>query len=95
MAFNKTLCMILKTIVDKNMKAWPDKRSGALWAYIRIPAQATPYLLDFWEVAVLPLEIELLSIKVILYKEIRDDEWRKANWRFTELEAIDEERLIA
>ena len=44
-AFNKTLCKILKKMVDKNKRTWHEKLQETLWAYrtsCRTPTQATP-----------------------------------------------------
>ena len=68
----------------------------ALWAYrtsCRTPTQATPYSLVFGVEAVLPLEIELPSLRVAMQAEL--DMEKQAQLRLEELEALDEKRLIA
>ncbi|KAL9384217.1 hypothetical protein Peur_024540 [Populus x canadensis] len=47
-AFNKTLCNILKKVVNRSKKDWHERIGEALWAYhttFRTPTQATPYSL--------------------------------------------------
>ena len=44
-AFNKTLCNILKKVVNRSKKDWYERIGEALWAYrttFRTPTQATP-----------------------------------------------------
>lgn len=38
-AFNKTLCTILKKMVDKNKKVWPERLPEALWPIGPLPGQ--------------------------------------------------------
>ncbi|XP_028064066.1 uncharacterized protein LOC114267239 [Camellia sinensis] len=95
-AFNKTLCKLLKKMVDKNKKAWHEKLQEALWAYRtshRTPTQATPYSLVFGGEAVLPLEVQIPSLGVAIQESLTEDE--SARVRLAELEALDERRLYA
>jgi ribonuclease HI len=95
-AFNKTLCKILKKTVAKNKRDWHDRIHEALWAYrttVRTPTQMTPYSLVFGGEAVLPLEIEISSLRVAVHEQLTDDE--NAKLRLQELETIEETRLIA
>ncbi|GMQ02073.1 hypothetical protein CsSME_00048471 [Camellia sinensis var. sinensis] len=95
-AFNKTLCKILKKMVDKNKKAWHEKLQEALWAYRtshRTPTQATPYSLVFGGEAVLPLEVQIPSLRVAIQESLTEDE--SARVRLAELETLDERRLYA
>ena len=76
-AFNKTLGQILKKIAHKHRRDWHDRLYEALWAYrvtVRTPTQATPYSLVFGTEAVLPLEVELPSLRVAIHDEITQDE---------------------
>ncbi|XP_028060408.1 uncharacterized protein LOC114264016 [Camellia sinensis] len=94
--FNKTLCKILKNMVDKNKKAWHEKLQEALWAYRtshRTPTQATPYSLVFRGEAVLLLEVQIPSLRVAIQQSLTEDE--SARVRLTELETLDERRLYA
>lgn len=72
---------------------WPKKLLEALWAYrttVKTATQATPCLLVFGGEAVLPLEIQLPSLRVAVHERITTEE--KASLRLTELEALDESR---
>ncbi|GAA0184614.1 hypothetical protein LIER_31902 [Lithospermum erythrorhizon] len=66
-AFNKTLCNILNKVVSKSKKNWHEKIEEALWAYRtthKTPTQATPYALVYGVEVVLPLEVQILSLRV-------------------------------
>ncbi|KAL6332916.1 hypothetical protein AAG906_019921 [Vitis piasezkii] len=60
-AFNKTLCNLLKKIVDKSKRDWHEQVGETLWAYrttYRTPTQATPYFLIYGVEVVLPLSVD-------------------------------------
>jgi transposase InsO family protein len=95
-AFNKTLGQILKKTVHKHHRDWHDRLYEALWAYrvtVRTPTQATPYSLVFGTEAVLPLEVELPSLRVAIHDEITQDE--QIRLRYQELDSLEEDRLNA
>jgi ribonuclease HI/transposase InsO family protein len=95
-AFNKTLCKILKKTVAKNKRDWHDRIPQALWAYrttFRTPTQMTPYSLVFGGEAVLPLEVEIPSLRVAVHEKLTNDQ--QAKLRLQELETLEEERLTA
>jgi hypothetical protein len=95
-AFNKTLGKILNKIVTKNRRDWHDRLFEALWAYrvfVRTPTQATPYSLVYGSEAVLPLEVQLPSLRVAIHEGISNDEQIKL--RFQGLNALEEGRLQA
>jgi hypothetical protein len=75
----------------------PYRRSfDQLWAYrttYRTPTQATPYSLVFGVEKILPLEVELPSLRVAMQTEMTLEEHRKL--RLDELDVMDEKRLIA
>ena len=76
-AFNKTLGKILKKTVTRHRRDWPDRLFESLWAYritVRTPTQATPYSLVYGSEAVLPLEVELPSLRVAIQEELTKDE---------------------
>ena len=67
-----------------------------MWAYRtthRTPTQLTPYQLIFGTEVVLPLEIQIPSLRVALREEITDEE--NTTLRLEELESLDEKRLRA
>jgi hypothetical protein len=75
-AFNKTLGKILKKTVTKNRRDWHDRLFDVLWAYhviVRTPMQATPYSLVYGSEAVLPLEVQIPSLRVAIHEEITND----------------------
>ena len=58
-SFNKTLCNLLKKIIDKSKRDWHIRIGEALWVYritFRIPTQATPYAFVYGIETVLSLE---------------------------------------
>jgi hypothetical protein len=72
-AFNNTLGKILKKTVTKNQRDWHDRLFEALWAYrvtIRTPMQVTPYSLVYGSEVVLPLEVQLPSLRVPIHEKI-------------------------
>ncbi|KAJ3702216.1 hypothetical protein LUZ61_005921 [Rhynchospora tenuis] len=95
-AFNKVLIKLLRKIVGDNHKSWDERLREALWAYrttFRTPTQATPYSLAFGAEAVLPLKIELTSLRVAMYAGLPLD--KQMRLRLDELDAMDEKRLMA
>jgi Integrase core domain len=95
-AFNKTLINIMKKTVDGNQRDWDNRLQEALWAYrtmYRMPTQVTPYSLTFGVEAILPLEVELPSLRVAMQNNMTMDECQQL--RLDELDAMDEKRLIA
>jgi hypothetical protein len=95
-AFNKTLGKILKKTVTKNQRDWHDCLFEALWAYhvtVCTPTQTTTYSLVYGSEAVLPLEVQLSSLRVAVHEKITNDE--QIQLRFQELDALEEGRLQA
>ncbi|CAL8087446.1 unnamed protein product [Prunus armeniaca] len=94
-AFNKILCNILKKMVSENKRDWHERLFEALWAYrttICNSTGCTPYNLVFGSEAILPLEVQLASLRVALQLTNPNE---NANVRLAELEALDEKRLAA
>ncbi|XP_074313576.1 uncharacterized protein LOC141648758 [Silene latifolia] len=95
-AFNKTLCNLLRKVVAKSKRDWHERIGEALWAYrttYKTLTQATPYALVYGVEAVLPLELQIQSLRVVIQEELRSDDNDKL--RLEELEALDEKRLQA
>jgi Integrase core domain len=95
-AFNKTLINIMKKTVDGNQRDWDNRLQEALWAYqitYRTPTPATPYTLAFRVEAVLPLEVELPSLRVAMQNDMTMDECQQL--RSDELDTMVKQRLIA
>ncbi|KAG9458348.1 hypothetical protein H6P81_002856 [Aristolochia fimbriata] len=95
-AFNKTLCKILKMTIGDNKKSWDEKLGETLRAYrtlFRMPTQSTPYLLVYDTEAVLPLEVQLPSLRVAIKEGHTTEEC--AQLRLVKLESFNEQRLEA
>ncbi|KAF3650069.1 hypothetical protein FXO38_17337 [Capsicum annuum] len=78
-AANKNIKKILRKIVQ-GFRQWHEKLPFALLEYrttVRTSTGATPYLLVYGIEAVVPAEVEILSLRVIVEAEIDDDEWVK------------------
>ncbi|XP_070011022.1 uncharacterized protein [Nicotiana sylvestris] len=71
-----------------------EKLPFALLGYrstVRTSVGATPYLLVYGTEVVIPMEVEIPSLRIVAEAEIDDDEWVKA--RLEQLCLIDEKRL--
>ena len=89
-AFNKTLCNLLKKIVDKSKRDWHEQIGEALWAYrttYRMPTQVTPYSLIYGVEVVLPFKRQILSLRIVIHEGITDEDNGKLC--FQDLEALD------
>jgi len=76
-AFNKTIGKLLKKFVSKSQRDWDDKLGECLWAYrtpVRTPTKTIPFSLVYWCEAVLPLEIQIPSLRVALTVEMTGEE---------------------
>ena len=94
-AANKTLKSILQKMVDKH-RNWHEKLAPALWGYrtsTRTPTGATPYALVHGMEAVLPIELQIQSARVMRESQISEADWVKSYHE--QLNAIDEKRLDA
>ncbi|KAM1092290.1 hypothetical protein ACFX19_019898 [Malus domestica] len=66
-AVNKTLCNMLKKVIDRTKRDYHERISEALWAYRttrRTRTQATPYSLVYGMEAVLLLESQIPSLRL-------------------------------
>ncbi|MBY3556045.1 transposase family protein, partial [Modestobacter lapidis] len=94
-AANKNLKTILKKTAD-TYNDWHEKLPLALWGYrtsIRASTGATPYSLVYGMEAVLPIELEIPSLRVAMESQLAEVEWMKS--RYEQLSLIDEKRLRA
>ncbi|RVW26198.1 Retrovirus-related Pol polyprotein from transposon 17.6 [Vitis vinifera] len=94
-AANKNIKRILRKMVETS-RDWSEKLPFALWAYrtsFRTSTGATPYSLVYGMEAVLPVEIEMGSLRVTLEQQIPETDWAQA--RFDQLNLLDERRLRA
>ena len=73
---------------------WSEKLLFALWAYrtsFHTSTGAIPYSLVYGMKVVLPVEIEMGSLRVALEQQIPKTDWAQA--RFEQLNLLDEKRL--
>jgi hypothetical protein len=94
-AANKNIIKILKKTVESG-RDWQEKLPYTLWAYrtsIRTSTGATPFSLVYGTEAVLPMEVEIPSLRVLRESELTEAEWVED--RITQLNLIDEHRLQA
>ncbi|XP_071940582.1 uncharacterized protein [Coffea arabica] len=92
--FNKTLCNLLKKVMDKSKRDWHLRIGEALWAYritFRTPTQATPYTLVYSVETVLPLECQIPSLIITIQEGFSEKD--NVRLRLEKLEALDEKRL--
>ncbi|XP_017984296.1 PREDICTED: uncharacterized protein LOC108663596 [Theobroma cacao] len=89
----------IKKIVEKMTevyKDWHNKLHFALHSYrtfMRTSMGATPYSLVYGIEAVLPIEVEIPSLRVLMETELEDAEWTLS--RYEQLNLIEEKRLAA
>ena len=94
-AANKNIKRILRKMIETS-RDWSEKLPFVLWAYhtsFRTSTGATPYSLVYGIEAVLPIEIEMGSLRVTLEQQISETEWVQS--RFDQLSLLDERRLRA
>jgi len=85
---------MLKKVVSKSKRDWHEKLGEVLCAYqtsYRMPTQSTPYALLYGVEAILPLEIQIPSLRIAMLEGFHGDE-NDQLW-LAELEALDEKRL--
>ena len=77
-------------------KDWHEKLSFALHAYrtgVRTSTGATPYLLVYGMEVVLPIEVEIPSLRVLREVKLEETEWVQA--RYEQLNLVEEKRMKA
>ena len=77
---NKNIKRILWRMVEMS-RDWLEKLPFALWAYrtsFRTSTGATPYSLVYDMEAILPVEIEMGSLRVALEHKIPETDWAQA-----------------
>ena len=76
-AANKNIKRILRKMVETS-RDWSEKLPFALWDYrtsFRTSTKATPFSLMYVIEAMLPVEIEMRSLRVALEQQISKAEW--------------------
>ncbi|XP_070025530.1 uncharacterized protein [Nicotiana sylvestris] len=94
-AANKNIKKILTKMIQSS-RQWHEKLSFALLGYrttVRTLVGANPYLLVYGIEAVIPAEVEILSLWIIVEAEIEDSEWVKTH--LEQLTLIDEKQMAA
>ncbi|XP_049357063.1 uncharacterized protein LOC125821722 [Solanum verrucosum] len=79
-----------------NRRGWHKTMPYALLGYrttARTSIRATPYLLVYGTEAVIPVQVEILSLRIIPEAELSDAEWVRK--RIDQLTLIDENKMIA
>ncbi|XP_070025197.1 uncharacterized protein [Nicotiana sylvestris] len=92
-AANKNLKKILKKMI-KSSRQWHEKLLFALLGYritVHTSVRATPYHLVYGTEAVIPVDHEISSLRIIIEAEIEDSEWVKT--RLEQLTLIDEKQM--
>ena len=73
---------ILRKMVE-NSRDWSENLPFALWAYctyFRTSTGATPYSLVYGMEAMLPVEIEMGSLRVAFEHQISENEWARSRY---------------
>ena len=94
-AANKNIQKILRKMIDKQ-QGWHEMLPYALLGYrttVIISSGATPYLLVYGKEAVVPVEVEIPSLRIIQEAELSNAEW--VSKRIDQLALIDEKRMVA
>jgi hypothetical protein len=95
-AFNKILCKLLKRVVSQNKKQWHEKLLNDVRAYRTTTCTSTgmtPYSLVYGGEAVLPLKVQITSLRVAIHEKLMDDEAVKLC--LNELDNAEEKQLRA
>ena len=94
-AANKNIKKIVQKMVV-TYKDWHEMLPFALHGYrtsIRTSTGATPFSLVYGMEAVLPIEVEIPSMRVLMEAKLTEAEWCQA--RYDELNLIEEKRMTA
>ncbi|KAL6178881.1 hypothetical protein ACLB2K_050398 [Fragaria x ananassa] len=94
-ATNKTLLRILSKMVFEYEKGWSNHLPDALWAYRTSPKKTTgfsPYSLVYGSKAISPVELTVLTARVLTVNDLEWDASPCFDWRLMDLEAADEQR---
>ena len=92
-AANKNVKKIVAKMID-TYKDWHEKLYFALHAYrtaIRTSKGPTPFSLVYEMEAVLPIEVEIPSLRVLMEAKLEEAEWVQA--KYDQLNLIEEKRL--
>ncbi|XP_069143409.1 uncharacterized protein [Solanum lycopersicum] len=93
-ATNKNIKKILRKMIDKH-RGWHEMLPYALLGYrttVKTSTGATPYLLVYGTEAVIPVEVEIPSLRIIQEAELSNAEW--VSKRIDQLTLFDEKRMV-
>jgi hypothetical protein len=93
---NGLLCKIIMKTISKTRTNWDEKLFAALWAYrtaYKSTTGFTPFQLVYGLEAILPIELEVESLRIAIDERMGDTESLEA--RFQDLVRLDEERSAA
>ena len=94
-AANKNVKKIVAKMTD-TYKDWHEKLPFALHVYrtvVRTSTRAIPFSLVYEMEAVLPIEVEIMSLRVLMEAKLEEAEWVQT--RYDQLNLIEEKRLKA
>ena len=92
---NKNVKRILSKMLE-NYRDWSEYLQFVLWGYrttARTSTSVTPYSLVYGYEAVLPIEIEIRSLRVLLESKIPEYQWVES--RLAQLTLLNEKRIRA
>ncbi|XP_062017746.1 uncharacterized protein LOC133734122 [Rosa rugosa] len=95
-ASNKIIITLLKKMLVENARQWHETLYETLWAYgtsKRNPTVTTPYALMFGHDVVLPLEVNVQSLRVQDQHQLISEDYVQAMWQ--EHEDLSDKRLEA
>lgn len=90
---NKVLCAILRKTVSAHARDWDQKLTATLWAYNLTYKKATgytPYFLTYGQECIVPMEMEIPSLKLALEHSLNEEE--SLEQRLLMLARLDEHR---
>ncbi|XP_004292100.1 PREDICTED: uncharacterized protein LOC101303391 [Fragaria vesca subsp. vesca] len=94
-ASNKVILDILRKMLELTPRVWHEELYHTLWDYRtskRGPTDTTPYALMYGHDVVLPLEINIASLRVQEQHQLLSEDYVQTMWQ--ELEDLDEHRVI-
>ncbi|XP_015072566.1 uncharacterized protein LOC107016686 [Solanum pennellii] len=92
---NQNIKKILRKMIN-NHQGWHEMLPYALLGYrmtVRTSIGSTPYLLVYGTEAVIPVEVEIPSLRIIQDAELSNVEW--VSKRIDQLTLIDEKRMVS
>ena len=93
---NGILCKILTKTISGAGTDWDTKLFAALWAYrtaYKVTTNATPFQVVYGQEAILPIELEVPSLRIAVEYRLGDTE--SLQFRLFQLEKLDETRAQA